>query len=165
VFLLSPPQDVWIESNIGYDCDSSSPELTPCMLLISCNNSLVWCLALMCYKVSSPPWPNNETDLSSVCTSCFGLQNLLCQHPHAKNLDSFHITFRCQEFRPHCLATMSVSRMDSWEYDDFLNALFMVFVQPTYIYIHLLKIQTVRVLLPRQSTGHGVWVIWPVHCH
>lgn len=67
----------------------------------------------MCYKVSSSPWPNNETDLSGVCTSCFGLQSALCQHPYAKNLDSFHITFRCQEFRPHCLATISVSHMDS----------------------------------------------------
>jgi hypothetical protein len=115
VFLLSPPQDAWIISNIGYDCDSSSSEVTPWMLLISCHSSLVRCLALMCYKVSSSSssWPNNETDLSGVCTSCFGLQNSLCQHPQAKNLDSFHITFMCQEFRPHCLTTTPVSRMDS----------------------------------------------------
>ena len=82
------------------------------MLRTSCHSSLVWCLALMWYKVTSP-WPNNETDLSGVCTSCFGLQNSLCQHPQAKNLDSFHITFVCQEFRPHCLTTTPVSRMDS----------------------------------------------------
>jgi hypothetical protein len=88
---------------------------------------------MCCCKLSSP-WPNNETDLSGACTSCFGLHNSFCQHTQAKNLDSFHITFTFQEFRPHCLTT-SVSRMSVRRLSE---CIIDGFVQPTYLHIHLL---------------------------
>jgi len=61
----------------------------------------------------------------------------------------------CQEFRPHCLeqrqCVVRTSRVHRLS-----ECIIYGFVQPTYLYIHLVPIQTVRVLLPRQSTGRGV---------